>query len=483
MVSVDTGLLYTSIEALPLLDADRLRMIRNSAMIPLRDATPLLEELVRHEWLTLYQAGKLLHGRGSELLIGGFLLLEKIGEGGMGKVYRARQLNLDRIVALKVVRRDLLANPKVLQRFHREARMAAALDHPNIVRLYDADRVDGNYFLSMEFVRGSDLNQVIRSLGSLPVQQTVRFVMQIAAGLQHAHERGLVHRDIKPSNLFVTEPEDSGKTAKRTQPTVRILDMGLARVAAGLDDEGVSQVTISGMVVGTPDFMSPEQARNSSSVDARADLYSLGCTFHYMLTGGPIFPGGTPIEKMLRHQIEAPIPTVSYRPDLPSGIGSIIDKLLSKEPRDRYQTAGELIAALDPWTRAKLLPTVVLRTPDADAKAIPVRRDVALDALPKDGVSPFDFESRSLPTVRSNPDAKPYVRVGPPVSVQILFVAGVAALALILMSIVVRMVGRGTEWGVRPSFVVGFSREEPSLTGGRQIPGGQLPPGVFTPGY
>jgi len=442
MVSVDTGLLYTSIEALPLLDADRLRMIRNSAMIPLRDATPLLEELVRHEWLTLYQAGKLLHGRGSELLIGGFLLLEKIGEGGMGKVYRARQLNLDRIVALKVVRRDLLANPKVLQRFHREARMAAALDHPNIVRLYDADRVDGNYFLSMEFVRGSDLNQVIRSLGSLPVQQTVRFVMQIAAGLQHAHERGLVHRDIKPSNLFVTEPEDSGKTAKRTQPTVRILDMGLARVAAGLDDEGVSQVTISGMVVGTPDFMSPEQARNSSSVDARADLYSLGCTFHYMLTGGPIFPGGTPIEKMLRHQIEAPIPTVSYRPDLPSGIGSIIDKLLSKEPRDRYQTAGELIAALDPWTRAKLLPTVVLRTPDADAKAIPVRRDVALDALPKDGVSPFDFESRSLPTVRSNPDAKPYVRVGPPVSVQILFVAGVAALALILMSIVVRMVGR-----------------------------------------
>jgi len=442
MVSVDTGLLYTSIEALPLLDADRLRMIRNSAMIPLRDATPLLEELVRHEWLTLYQAGKLLHGRGSELLIGGFLLLEKIGEGGMGKVYRARQLNLDRIVALKVVRRDLLANPKVLQRFHREARMAAALDHPNIVRLYDADRVDGNYFLSMEFVRGSDLNQVIRSLGSLPVQQTVRFVMQIAAGLQHAHERGLVHRDIKPSNLFVTEPEDSGKTAKRTQPTVRILDMGLARVAAGLDDEGVSQVTISGMVVGTPDFMSPEQARNSSSVDARADLYSLGCTFHYMLTGGPIFPGGTPIEKMLRHQIEAPIPTVSYRPDLPSGIGSIIDKLLSKEPRDRYQTAGELIAALDPWTRAKLLPTVVLRTPDADAKAIPVRRDVALDALPKDGVSPFDFESRSLPTVRSKPDAKPYVRVGPPVSVQILFVAGVAALALILMSIVVRMVGR-----------------------------------------
>ena len=153
MVSAGTDLLYPSLEGLPLLSAEQLRSIREAAMIPLSESTPLLEELVRMSWLTIYQAGKILHGRGSELVIGGFLLLEKIGEGGMGKVYRARQLNLDRIVALKVVRRDLLNNPKVLQRFHREARIAASLDHPNIVRLYDADRVDGNYYLSMEFVR------------------------------------------------------------------------------------------------------------------------------------------------------------------------------------------------------------------------------------------------------------------------------------------------------------------------------------------
>jgi tRNA A-37 threonylcarbamoyl transferase component Bud32 len=316
------------------------------------DATRLSEELFTAGVLTAYQARKVKIDRANEILFGPYLILDKIGEGGMGKVYKAVHARERRVVALKVVRPQLVTNRVVIRRYKREAAAAAALDHPNIVSLYEADEVAGRYYIAMEYVDGLDLVRMMKLYGRPPetglpyYQEAAEYARQVALGLAHAHERGLVHRDIKPSNVLVYGARALPGTAGQAQ--VKILDMGLVR---GVFDEDASrsELTRDGTVVGTPDYMAPEQAKNSSAVDPRADLYSLGCALYYMLKGQPPFPDGSPIDKLLRHQLDPPPDIRKYRPDVPAGLAAVIDRLLRKDPNERYQTAAEVAAALAPF--------------------------------------------------------------------------------------------------------------------------------------
>jgi tRNA A-37 threonylcarbamoyl transferase component Bud32 len=307
---------------------------------PLQTSSPdpqaLARELVRRGWLTPYQVNALFQGRGHELLLGSYVLLDKLGEGGMGQVFKARNWKLGQVVALKLIRKERLTSADAVRRFHREIRAAAQLDHPNVVRAYDADEIGGTHLLVMEYAEGTDLARAVRGRGPLPVAEACEYVRQAALGLQHVHERGLVHRDIKPSNLLV-----SGQGA------VKVLDLGLALLTASEEDRGESAaLTREGALMGTADYMAPEQAQESHAVDIRADLYSLGCTLYFLLAGRPPFPTGTFLQKLNKHQFEEPAPLEHLRPDLPPGLAAVIRKALAKRPGDRYQTPAELAAAL-----------------------------------------------------------------------------------------------------------------------------------------
>jgi WD40 repeat protein len=295
------------------------------------------DELVRRGWLTTYQANALLRGDGHDLLLGSYVLLEKLGEGGMGAVFKARNWKLGRVVALKLIRKERLASETIVRRFHREIRAAAQLAHPNVVRAYDADEVRGTHFFAMECVEGEDLARLVKRGGPLPAAQACEYVRQAALGLQHAFERGLVHRDIKPHNLLLT-----------TDGTVKVLDLGLARLGQGPEADAASSMTETGCMVGTPDYMAPEQARDSHTADIRSDLYSLGCTLYYLLAGRVPFPGGTVTEKMLRHNMDEPTPLEQLRPDVPPDVPAVVRLLMAKRPEDRYQTPAELVKALAP---------------------------------------------------------------------------------------------------------------------------------------
>ena len=228
-----------------------------------------------------------MRGRAHELLLGSYVLRERLGEGHEPGLHKARNWKLGRVVALKLIRKDRLEDGEAVRRFHREIRAAAQLDHPNIVRAFDADEIGGTHLLVMEYAQGVDLAKLVKQGGPLPVGRACDCARQAALGLQHAFERGLVHRDVKPQNLLATPV-----------CVVKILDMGLARLGQAAEaGEGTSTMTQEGAVMGTLDYIAPEQAMDSHTVDIRADLYSLGCTLYFLLTGRVPFPGGTAMEK------------------------------------------------------------------------------------------------------------------------------------------------------------------------------------------
>jgi serine/threonine protein kinase/Leucine-rich repeat (LRR) protein len=304
-------------------------------------------ELIRRGWLTAYQANHLLQGRAADLLLGSYVLLGRVGEGGMGEVFKARNWKLGKVVALKLIRKEKLLNADAVRRFQREVRAVAALSHPNIVLAYDADQVGGAWFLVMEHIDGAtDLSRLLKQNGPLPIEQACEYIRQAALGLQHAAERGLVHRDIKPANLLLTP---DGKT-------VKILDMGLARLSETSSEQQSTFLTQEGVIMGTPDYIAPEQALHSHTVDIRADLYSLGCSFYQLLTGRVPFPGGALTEKLLRHQLEEPQPVEQLRPDVPPNVAAIVRKLLEKKRDNRFQTPAEVAAALGACGSAGLTP-------------------------------------------------------------------------------------------------------------------------------
>jgi serine/threonine protein kinase len=288
--------------------------------------------------------------------LGQYVLLEQLGEGGMGQVFKARHVLMDRTVAIKVILGKFFNHPAIVQRFLREIRALGRLDHPNIVRAQYADQVGDTHFLVMEYVAGTDLARMVRERGPLPVAQACTYILQAATGLQHAHEHGLVHRDIKPSNLLVADaplaPRGGGVGG---EGQVKLLDLGLAVFHE--EQPAAGELTASGQVMGTADYMAPEQWENTHAVDIRADLYSLGCTLYHLLTGDAPFTGAgysSMLQKMKAH-VEAPVPPIQERrPEVPDGLVVVLDRLLAKDPADRYATPAEVVEALRPFTEERL---------------------------------------------------------------------------------------------------------------------------------
>jgi serine/threonine protein kinase/formylglycine-generating enzyme required for sulfatase activity len=269
-----------------------------------------------------------------------YRLLEQVGEGGMGTTYKALHARLEMIVALKVLRPPLTRDPSAVARFHREMRAIGRLRHPNIVQATDAGEARGLFYLVMEYLTGQTLSQRVRAHGALPVEDACRVIRSAARALQHAHENGLVHRDVKPSNLMQT-----------ADGSVKLLDLGLALLRSA-DSADPTQLSAERGVVGTNDYMAPEQWRNSSKVDARADQYSLGCTLYFLLAGEPPFArqsGVTHFEKMEAHLTRpAPDPSGS-RPEVPPGLDAVVRRMLAKSPDDRFPTMADVIDALRPF--------------------------------------------------------------------------------------------------------------------------------------
>jgi serine/threonine protein kinase len=302
-----------------------------------KDPRLFVKELIHHGCLTPFQANLLLQGRATDLLVGPYVLLERLGEGGMGQVYKARHRQQGHLVALKVVRKERLANSKALRRFSREVKLVTQLKHPNIVRAHEAGHDGNHHYLAMEYLDGVDLKRFIQESGPAPVDDACQYIRQAAQGLQYAHERGLTHRDIKPSNLLLLRPNTSAAT-------VKLLDLGLARVGGLVDSE--KTLTQDGAFLGSPQYVAPEQALHAGGADARSDLYSLGGAFYYLLTGRPPFHGDSLAEILLKHQLEVPKPVEEFRPELSPRLAAVIRKLLAKRPEERYQSAGEFLAAL-----------------------------------------------------------------------------------------------------------------------------------------
>ncbi len=299
--------------------------------------------LVEHGDVTRYQAERLLGGRTEGFFLGECKILDRLGAGGMGKVYLAEQLKLGRQVALKVLPAKFAQDPDYLARFRREARAAAGLKHPNVVQVYDVGEDAGTHYIIMELVRGTNLRERIKQNGPMSVEESIEVIKQVAAGLQHAHEHGVVHRDIKPSNLVLEGRE------------VKILDLGLARKFDS--GESITQETQS---LGTPDYMSPEQFRDARSADIRSDLYSLGCTWYTLLCGQPPFPSGDAVAKAVAHMQQMPEPIQRLATNVPDGIAAVIKRLMAKDREDRFQTPNDLLEVLKVWWSHAVEETVVV---------------------------------------------------------------------------------------------------------------------------
>ncbi|MEJ7636703.1 MAG: serine/threonine-protein kinase [Singulisphaera sp.] len=261
-----------------------------------------------------------------------FELVESIGVGGMGAVYRAQDSRLERMVALKLLPPAQAVDPEVVRRFYQEGRAAARLDHENIARVYTIGHDAGYHFIAFEYIEGTTIRQRVERGGVPPVGEAINYTLQIANALVHANERGVVHRDVKPSNIIIT-PFGRAK----------LVDMGLARRFERDGDDGLTQ---SGMTLGTFDYISPEQARDPRNVDVRSDLYSLGCTLFYLLTGRPPFPEGTVLQKLLHHQEDTPPDVRALNPKVPANLASIVEKLMAKDRDRRYQTPEQLVRDL-----------------------------------------------------------------------------------------------------------------------------------------
>lgn len=321
-----------------------------------------------------------------------YRVLGLIGRGGMGAVYKAEHRLMERPVALKVIRPELLESPAMVRRFEQEAKAAAKLSHPNVVAAYDADEAGGTHFLVMEFVEGTSLDKYVAQRGPLPVDEAIDYVRQAAQGLQHAWDHGMIHRDVKPHNLLRTP---DGR--------VKVLDFGLA--AFHSEHPAHSQNTPAGSVVGTPDYIAPEQALDPRSADVRADLYSLGCTLYHLLTGRPPFPHGSALHKLMAHREQEPPPVTRDRPDVPLWVAVVLARLLEKDPARRYATPAELIDALD--ARAAPAPSRGRRRkwwPVVAAAAAAVLLALVLVPL---GVVAMWLGGRPVPTTTSSANGPP----------------------------------------------------------------------------
>jgi len=296
--------------------------------------------MVANKYVTEYQAQLLARGHADGFFLNEYKILDRVGKGRMAGVYKA-QHKLGQIVAIKVLPPSKAQDPHLLGRFQREARLALRLKHPNIVRTFQTGCAEGLHYIVMEYLEGETLEEVLVRRGKLPPVEAVRLVYQALEGLQHIHTQGLVHRDLKPANMMLV-----GSTPDSTlRATLKLLDIGLART---LFDEtiGEENLTSEGVVLGTPDYMAPEQARDPRTIDIRADIYSLGCVLYHLLTGQPPFPDTNIINQMIRHATEAPKPLKAFNPAVPEGLQQIVNWMMAKDPAQRYPTPERAAQAL-----------------------------------------------------------------------------------------------------------------------------------------
>jgi serine/threonine-protein kinase len=311
------------------------RALEGLAGADLADAAALARRLTDAGHLTPYQAEALLQRRHDELLFGSYLILDRLGAGGMGTVFKARHARMKRLVALKLLTREAAGQGTFARRFQREVETIAQLSHPNIVMAFDAGEAEAGLFLVMEFVNGRDLGREVQERGPLPVADAVNCVLQAARGLEYAHGQGVIHRDVKPANLL-----------RDAAGVVKVADLGLARFNDTLP-AGTSGVTQAGNILGTADYMPPEQATDSAHVDHRADVYSLGCTLHFLLTGRPPYVAASVMATLFKHS-SAPIPSLRMtRPDVPAALDDLFARMVAKTPAERPQTMTDVVRALE----------------------------------------------------------------------------------------------------------------------------------------
>ena len=349
-----------------------------------KDGAELAKALVRHKKLTAFQAQAIFQGKTKGLIMGDYVVLDRIGAGGMGQVYKARHKVMERVVALKTLPPAATKLEAAVKRFHREVKVAARLSHPNIVTAFDAGETHGTHYLVMELVEGDDLASHVRQGGRLSVQTALDYTLQAARGLEYAHSENVIHRDIKPSNLLLDK-----------NGTVKVLDMGLARLndTVGQDDPaGQHTLTGTGQAMGTVDFMPPEQAENVKEADERSDIYSLGCTLYYLLTGRTVYGGDTTIMRLLAHR-NADIPSLrAERPDIPKHVDAVFEKMVAKRPQDRYASMPQVITELERCTS----PNAEQLTEKTDLGNAPLNSAYAeTQTQLKSGLTPAD-ESLSL---------------------------------------------------------------------------------------
>ncbi len=307
----------------------------------------LARQAIQLKALTIWQAQQLLAGRSSGYKVDRYILLDLIGQGGMGRVYLARDTRLHRQVALKILSPERVSNPRAIARFQREARVGAQLQHENLVRIYDFGECNGRFFLVMEYIDGKTIGTLISEHGQLPPATAARLSQQVARGLEHAYLKGLIHRDVNPYNILVTR-----------DGTAKLADLGLA-----IDLSENDHVTREGATVGTFDYVAPEQARHSHTVDIRSDIYSLGCSIYHMCTGQVPFPSSSLPEKLFAHQVSEPKPLNEILPDFPEGLAAVIDRMMRKSPDERYATPMQVAQALEPYTEEVAIPALIKTEP------------------------------------------------------------------------------------------------------------------------
>src|SRR4051794_30109777 len=286
----------------------------------------LARQVVQQRRLTLWQVQQILAGRSSGFKINRYTLIDMIGQGGMGRVYLAKDTRLNRRVALKILSPERMNNPRAIARFQREARVGAQLQHENLVRIYDEGEANGKCYLVMEYIQGKNIGAIIAENGPIPPATAARLARQVPLGLEHAQQKGLIHREVNPYNILVTR-----------DGVAKLTDLGLA-----IDQAEQAQVTREGATVGTFDYISPEQAKHSHSVDTRSDIYSLGCTLYHMLSGQVPFPSPSLPEKLFAHQAVDPEPLSKRVAGIPPGLARVVEKMMRKSPDERYPTPLEV---------------------------------------------------------------------------------------------------------------------------------------------
>jgi eukaryotic-like serine/threonine-protein kinase len=324
------------------------------------DASAFRSWMVEQKLLTEYQSSLLGRGHTDGFFLRDFKILDRIGRGRMAGVYRATD-GAGSVVAIKVLPPSKAKDPVLLARFQREARLTERLLHLNIMRAREVGTVDGFNYLVMDYLDGEMLDAVLKRRGKLGIEESVKLLEQALTGLQYIHEQGLVHRDLKPGNMMLLPHPSPGQSDATTGCILKILDFGLSRDAS--DDSGAElvpdlQLTATGAMLGTPDYVAPEQARDAKSADIRADIYSLGCVAYHLLTGHPPFPDKNAIRQMVRHATEPPASLEETRPDAPASLQKVVNRMLAKDPADRFETPAEALQAL----RAPTLATEEIET-------------------------------------------------------------------------------------------------------------------------